>query len=248
MVRLAFGCTLACSLVGCDPNLPPEASETDFQARPRVRVPDPIQPVEDGQPGNLLQQYAKRDRIEPDEPATWDLPFKSKRVAVALLITAAADRPEDLPLVLTPDATWGLPDTRQLGRRRVFDGDGGEAFLQAFRKAAQRFPSSAPWQNQPLLPGAQEVVRSGAEPMWSFWENQPERIYIRKVVRNGQAKIDYIGFFEELPQEPIRVRSEYGMPVALTPPMRRPEGMSPTMPTPARRDPANRVEMPRPPG
>lgn len=245
LVRAAFACTLAWSLGACDSSPPPRDASTDLEARPRVRVPDPIQPAGEGESANLLQEYAKRDRIEPDEPATWDLPFKSKRVAVALLITAAKDRVEDLPLLLTPDAAWGLPDTRELGRRRVFDGDGGERFLQAFRKTAQRFPANATWENRPLLPGIQEMVRSGAEPMWSYWENLPERIYVRQVVRDGRAQIDYIGFFEEIPQDPIHVRPAYGLPPNLTPPMRRPEGADqvPLDRAPPSRRPNERIEV-----
>jgi hypothetical protein len=228
---------LAYSLGACDPQLPAAAPEAGLEARPRVRVPDPVLPAEEGQSADLLQQYAKRDRIDADEPSTWELPFKSKRLAVALLITAAKDRPEDLALLLTEDATWGWPDTRQFGRRRVFDGDGGERFMAAFRKAARRFAGNATWQNQPLVPGVQEMVRSGAEPMWSFWEHRPERIYLRMIIRDGHAKIDYIGFFEDLPQAPILVRPEYGVAPGLAPPLRRPEGApapAPTGPTPSR--------------
>lgn len=223
-VRAAFACALGCSLFACAPDKPPEDLEIDLEGRPRIRVPDPIQPAGEGESANLLQHYAKRERIEAEEPSTWDLPFKSKRIAVALLITAAKDRVEDLPLLFTADATWGLPDTRQLGERPIFAGDGGETFMQAFRTAAQRFPSEAHWENRPLTPGPQEAVRTGAEPMWSYWENLPERIYIREIVRDGRAWIDYVGFFETLPDQPIRIRSDYGLPPDLTPPLRRPDG------------------------
>jgi hypothetical protein len=221
-LRAAFACTLACNLAACESWQPEEDAETDLEARPRIRVPDPILPVEEGQSADLLQQYAKRDRIEPEEPATWELPGKSKRVAVALLITAAKDRPEDLHLFLTPDATWGMPDTRQFGRRRVFDGDGGERFLQAFRKAARRFPGNASWTSEPQVPGIQAMVSSGAEPMWTYWASRAERIYTRMIVRDGAAKIDYIGFFEEPPTEPIRVRPELHAKPPMAAPYRQP--------------------------
>jgi hypothetical protein len=245
LFRAAFACALACSLAACDATFAPEDPENDFEARPRIRVPDPIEPADEGQTADLLQQYAKRDRIERKESVTWELPFKSKRLAVALLITAAKDRPEDLSLFLTPDATWGLPDTRQFGRRRVFDGDGGDRFLRAFRKAARRLPGKASWITEPQVPGVQEMVYSGAEPMWAYWESKPEHIYIRMIVRDRRAQIDYIGFFEDPPPDRIHVRPELHARPGLIPSYRQPGGATQER-APARmpaRQPSERVEI-----
>lgn len=206
----------------CDPNLPPD-TEVITEARPRIRVPDPVPPAGENESRNLLQEYVGRERIKPDEPPTWDLPFKSKRVVVALLITAAHDRLEELPLILAPDARWGLPDSRMFHARPIFDGDDGERFFQAFRKAASRLPHDAKWPPLVLPPGMSEAVRSGAEPMWMVTASDDERIYFRMVFRDGRAWIDYVGFFEELPDGPIRLVGQ-GHPPPLTPPIRASDG------------------------
>lgn len=186
----------------CDGTPPP--SHDDRPQRP-VRIPEPIAAALPGAPADLLQGYLHRDPIDPREADLWELPFQSKRLAVALLIIAGKDRLEDLDLVLTPDATWGLPEPRRFGARPIFDGDGGEAFLAAFRSAAARFPEKAQWQAPALPIGGQELVRSGAEPMWSFYTHENDRILLRMVVQGGRARIDYVGLFETVPTEPVRV-------------------------------------------
>lgn len=233
-VGVYLACVVGAGVLACQPELLP-AEDFALEERPPVRVPEPVEVPAEGADKNLLQRYVEREPLDPNEPQTWELPFKSKRVVVALLITAAHDRLDDLPLILSPDAMWGLPDTRMLGARPVFNGDDGEAFFDAFRKAAQRFDGDADWVNKPLLPGMQEAVRAGAEPMWGYYSIGPERIYIRQVQRGGRTWIDYVGFFEELPSEPIQLRPELAMPAPMVPPVRRPDGTrqpeSPQRPT-----------------
>jgi len=215
-------------LAACELPLDPvEAS----RPRLRTRVPSAIQPVEEGMSANLLEQYAARQPILQLEADAWELPFQIKRLDIALVTIAAHDRLEDLHMVLTPDATWGLPETRRFGARRIFDGDGGEAFLAAFRAAAARFPGTAKWETQPLASGPQDIIRNGAEPLWSFYSNANDRIYFRAVMHAGVARIDYVGLFEEVPTTPIKVIG-HGKPVPLAPMLRRqPQGMAPKDPT-----------------
>lgn len=207
---------LAVSLVACDPNLPEETPE---QPEP-TRIAHPIDPGGENESRNLLQAYATRPRIDPGEAAGWQLPFQAKRVAVGMLIAAARDRPEDLHLVLTPDATWGLPDRRRIGERPIFDGDGGEKFLAALRNAAQRFPLQASWTSQPVLPGVQDMYRTGAEPMWTYWSQDQDHIVTRMTVIEGTVRIDYVGLWEDGP-DPSMDTSNWGMPPPFIPPVRR---------------------------
>jgi hypothetical protein len=201
----------------CDWSPPPV---DDSPARRAVRIPQPIEPPEEGVSVDLLQAYAKRDPIPREESELWELPFQSKRLVVALLILAGKDRLEDLDMVLTPDATWGLPETRRLGARPIFGPDGGEAFLAAFRSAARRFDEKAVWKTTPLPTGPQEAVRAGAEPLWSYYVNGDDRIYFREVLYRGAARIDYVGFFEEVPTAPIQV-VDHGHRPPMGPPVRR---------------------------
>jgi hypothetical protein len=207
-VRTSIGALVL--LVGCE--LPLEPIEESRPRRPN-RVPSAIQPVDEG-----MSAYD-----------AWELPFQSKRLDIALVTIAAHDRIEDLHLVLTPDATWGLPETRRFGARPIFAGDGGEAFLAAFRAAAMRFPGNAKWETQPLASGPQDIIRNGAEPLWSFYSNANDRIYFRAVMHAGVARIDYVGLFEEIPTEPIKVIG-HGKPAPLAPMLRRAPQGTPTGP------------------
>jgi hypothetical protein len=211
---------------------------------PRVRVPEPVPAVEGETSRNLLQAYIDRDpdvvkvgsvpaEGDPtrtvqvpvtweDESHGWRLPFQSKRLSAALLIAAAHDRLDSLRFILTPDATWGWPDPRRPGARPVFAGDDGEAFFQAFRKAAQRLPDNASWRSFPVPPGIQMLHATGAEPMWTAWaDDQPTLIVVHLVLWRGEARIDYVGFFESTPDE-LPNLSTYGPPPPLVPPLRPP--------------------------
>jgi hypothetical protein len=187
--------------------------------RAPVRIPDPVAPAQDDASTDLLQQYVDRPAIDPRAIQLWELTFQQKLLAIALVSTAASDRLEDLALALTPDARWGLPDPRRFGSRPIFDDDHGAAFLAAFRAAAQRFPKGSTYHTQPLTDGAQGVVRIGAEPYWTYWVNGRDRIYLRMIVYRGRPYIDYVGFFESLPEEPLHVTDSVIPPLA--PPLRR---------------------------
>jgi hypothetical protein len=236
----AAGAWLLAITLGCDPNLPREPPSR----QPIVRVPEPVPSMEGDVSRNLLQAYIDRDpdvvklRAVPadddptrmlqvpmtweDESHTWRLPFQSKRLTAALIIAAAHDRLDSLRFILTPDATWGWPDLRRPGARPVFSGDDGEAFFQAFRKAAMRLPDSAGWRSYPVPPGIQMLHATGAEPMWTVYaENQPSLIVMHLVLWGGEARVDYVGFFEELPEQ-YPDTSAYGPLPPLVPPRRPP--------------------------
>lgn len=238
----ALGVGLVAMTLGCDPNVPPEPPDIE----PTVRVPEPVATVEGDASRNLLQAYIDRDpdvvgvRTVPaegdptqtvkvpvtweDESHTWRLPFQSKRLTAALLIAAAHDRLDNLRFVLTPDAQWGWPDRRRPGTRPVFAGDEGEAFFQAFRRAAARLPDQASWRSFPVPPGIQMLHATGAEPMWTVYaEGQATMIVMHLVLYRGEARIDYVGFFEELPQEYPNMEA-YGPMPPLVPPRRPPPG------------------------
>lgn len=215
---LGFGLgAIATVLLGCQ----------DFRFAPLdaptpARVPQPVETGGDAPAENLLQLYARRPPINADEPVKWQLPHQGKRVAVAMLITVGLDRLEDLALVLTPDAVWGLPDRRRVGARAVFAGDGGAAFAAALRKSARRFSAEARWTSRPvLLPGLQMTYQTGAEPMWSYWAEAGESLLLSMVVYAGEAKINYVGLWEDGPDPDIDP-SAYGAAPPLIP-ISRPE-------------------------
>jgi hypothetical protein len=186
------------------------------------RIARPVEPAAEGQSKDLLQQYVARERVEASEAEKWELPFQGKRLVVALLIAVAKDEPRDLRHVLTPDARFGPVDTRRLGGRLVFTHDGGAEFMARFREAARRFPSTASWQNLIEVPGVQETVRTGAEPVWSYYENGNDRILFRSLVVQGRARIDYVGFSDDVPDvAPVLMGPERP---PLLPPYRRPDG------------------------
>jgi hypothetical protein len=176
------------------------------------------QPIEPQEDGDILQHYAQRPVVSELEPRTWELPTQAQRLGVALLIVAAKDRLEDLPLVLADDAQWGYPDRRRFGARPVFADDGGAAFLEALRTAAQRLPAKAKWKSAPTTPGVQPLVRSGAEPMWISVGTGADAIVIRETVVDGHAQIDYVGFFVEPPASPIHVYGRPAIPPLVAPP------------------------------
>jgi hypothetical protein len=249
----AAGAWLLANTLGCDPNLPAEPPSRP----PIVRVPEPVPAVEGETSRNLLQAYIDRDpdvvkvRSVPaegdptrtvqvpvsweDESHGWRLPFQSKRLSAALLIAAAHDRLDSLRFILTPDATWGWPDPRRPGARPVFAGDDGEAFFQAFRKAAQRLPDNASWRSFPVPPGIQMLHATGAEPMWTAWaDDQPTLIVVHLVPWRGEARVDYVGFFEGTPDE-LPNLSTYGPPPPLVPPLRPPPAEAAPSPAPSPR-------------
>jgi hypothetical protein len=236
----ACGSGLVAITLGCDPNLPPEPPD----AKPVMRVPEPVPAVEGDASRNLLQAYIERDpdvvkmqavpadgdpTRKAQAPITWEeeshgwrLPFQSKRLTAALLVAAAHDRLDNLRFILTPDATWGWPDLRRPGARPVFASDDGEAFFHAFRQAAMRLPESADWRSFPVPPGIQMLHASGAEPMWTVYaESQPSLIVMHLVLYRGEARIDYVGFFEVLPDRSPDM-SAYGPLPPLVPPRRPP--------------------------
>lgn len=244
--RRGFG-ALATGLVtialGCEPNLQPESADLEPTARNR----EPVAVVEGEASRNLLQGYIERNpdvagnrkACPPSQPLcgegervnvpvtweeeshTWRLPYQAKRIVAALMIASAHDRLESLRFILTPDAQWGWPDPRRPGARPVFVGDRGEAFFQALRKVAQRLPEKTKWTSQPVPPGVQMLLSTGAEPMWTFYSEGLDTILMRMVIHRGEARIDYVGLFEELPAERPSV-SAYGPPPPMKTPLRPP--------------------------
>lgn len=218
---------LACIATGCGWEWEPVQWDVPLRRAPKTaRAPVPIEPMDDG---NLLQHYASRPPLDEIEPRTWELSTQAQRLAVALLIVVAKDRPDDLRLVLTEDAEWGYPDRRRFAAQPVFADDGGEAFLAALRVAAERLPAKARWKTAPVAPGVQPFVRSGAEPMWISVGTGADAIIMRERVVDGVARIDYVGFFVEPPTSPIHVYGRPAIPPLVAPPRRAPQAMPPML-------------------
>jgi hypothetical protein len=144
-----------------------------------------------------------------EESQTWRLPYQSKRLIAALLIAAAHDRLESLRFLLTPEAQWGWPSTLRLKARPVWAGDEGETFFQALRAAGQRIPEKPDWTSYPVPPGVEMLLRTGAEAMWLHivakqgapGKEVRDALLFHLVTYQGAARIDYVGLFEQLPEE-----------------------------------------------
>jgi hypothetical protein len=188
------------------------SNRIEFTHRPSQPVPPT------NEPRNLLERYSARDSLA-SESERWRLPFQSQRIVAALLIAAARDDLTELRVALTPDAQWGGPGTWQLDARPVFADDDGHAFLLAFRKAAERFPAQVRWNTPPLPPAIQELVRSGAEPMWSMFANGNDLIVFREVLYADRARIDYVGFYPDGPRQVPPAVLGYGPPPPIVPPL-----------------------------
>lgn len=174
--------------------------------RAPVAAPPAARPLPEGTaegvPEHLLHEYRGRDLAPASEVATWDLPAKSKRLVVELLVHAAADTTAGLRDMMTEQSRWGVPDRRELDARPVFDGDDGRAFLDVLRGVASRFGRKENLNCPPIMPpAAQAYVRNGAEPMWCFYSSSDglDIFAFKLVLEGGSAKIDYVGMHPERP-------------------------------------------------
>lgn len=222
MSRLSRSALLLAAMlpfVACDPNVPPAGGKVDSDERQTHRkrrgVPEG---THEGSGGSLLAAHAERDLYPQSEIDQFKLTGAAKTLAVALLTVAAKDRIEDLPALLTDGAGWGLPDRRELGRREIMD-DGGEDFMTALRTAASRLKKEATFTCPPLMPAMETYVATGAEPMWCFFmsDDRVDLLVFKLVAPGGQARIAYVGFFEERPTGMLPVRTDLGAPPPTVP-------------------------------
>ena len=210
-LSLALGSVLLAA--GCAPE---QATGTEAQPAPEVQPTRfPVDPGEEGQSRNLLQHYRARDLAAQKlsipagdrlaaESTAWQLPFQSKRMIAAFLTSLSRGAVDELRSTLAPNATFGRPDPRRPHERPVFEDDNLLEFFDGITAAATRFDEGAKYVNPTqFLMGVQERIRSGAEPMWAYYESGPDRILFRFRMYGEQAYIDYVGFFPEAPQEPV---------------------------------------------
>jgi hypothetical protein len=220
------------ALSACDPRNPPMPEQW---AEPTIAPYSPSSSLPEathegtGPEGSLLASYAKKDRRAVEDHRTWQLPFQAKTLIVELLIAAGQDDAEHVQLLLADNARWGLPDRRELRARPIISEDDphGAAFLAGFRTATSRFDKGASFSCAPLQPGWQMYATTGAEPMWCSYTSQDnlDIIGFRLIVVEGRVKADYIGFFPERLEQPMRV-TDAGDPPPLTPYPKRPVDLS----------------------
>lgn len=194
-----------------------------------------VEPGEEGQSRNLLQHYRARDLAAQklsipagdrlaSEATAWQLPFQSKRMIAAFLTSLSRGAVDELQFVLAPDATFGRPDPRRPHARPIFEGDNLTEFFDGISGAAQRFDETATYVNPTaFLMGVQERIRTGAEPMWAFYESGDDKIMFRFRVYRERAYIDYVGFFPDAPSGPVDY-SALGPPPPMMPGVRTEDG------------------------
>jgi hypothetical protein len=245
---------LTVAIGGCWDASLPFVEVRPLPARAEIHVPRPIDPGQGGTSRDLMQHYLadhpgrvdadrrrgygqprtvipQGDGIEReawgwDIPAeTWILPFKSQRIIVTLVTTAARDRPDDLPLLIHPDARWGRPDPRLVGARPIFADDNGAEFLAAFQAALARIPEGTKYQNaSQIVGGPARHLTTGSEPMWSYYEVDNDRILFRMRTRDGRPWVEYVGLYEDGPPAEPPNYDDLGPPPAMVAPTRRPDG------------------------
>ena len=185
----------------------------------------------EGVPEHLLHEYAQREPAAEAEVVTWDLPAKSKRLVVELLVLAARDEEKGLRGVMSRQARWGIPDRREFEARPVFAGDDGRAFLDTLRQVSARLGRKENLNCPPIMPpAAQNYVRNGAEPMWCFYSSNDglDILAFKLVLESGSARVDYVGMLTE---RPTRMSVRNGVqPPPMTPIVRRPPGTAERMP------------------
>ncbi|MBK7824487.1 hypothetical protein [Nannocystis sp.] len=199
----------------------------------------------EGVPEHLLHEYAARDLAPEAEIRTWDLPAKAKRMVVELLISAARDDLSRLPILMTAQSRWGVPDRREYDALPVFDQDDGRVFLDTLRAAASRFSRKENLNCPPIMPPiAQTYVRNGAEPMWCFYGSNDglDILAFKLVLESGSARFDYVGMYAE---RAIRMNARPGaQPPPMTPIVRR----APNTPSRLPELPPGAIPMPPPEG
>jgi hypothetical protein len=225
-------CSAVVALVGCE--TPHSAAFAKVKTAPRAAAgaadaatPRPLPGgTAEGVPEHLLNEYADREPAPASEVSTWDLPAKSKRLVVELLVLAARDRADGLKGVMTKQARWGIPDRREFEARPVFAADDGRAFLDTLRQVAARLGRKENLNCPPIMPpAAQNYVRNGAEPMWCFYSSNDglDILAFKLILEGGSAKIDYVGLHPERPAGMIAPRTG-APPPPMTPLVRRPPG------------------------
>lgn len=208
-VLACVGWTIAA--VGCEARVPP-IPETFVDPPLPEHTPRPLPKASHdglGADGGLLEDLVGRQPRKDEDLARWALPYNGKTAIVELMIAAAVDDAARMAVLLADDAKWGLPDRRELQAQPVFHPDDplGIEALTALRNTASRFAKRARFTVTPMQPGFEAFTVSGAEPFWATYSSADGLDLMTFRVRNkaGRVVIDYIGLFEERPEEPQRV-------------------------------------------
>ena len=214
---------------GCDAPQAPGTETVPQKATLPSRAP--VDPGEDGQSRTLLQHYRARDLAGGQlsiragdqlgaEATAWQLPFQSKRIIASFLTSLSRGAIDELQYTLAPGATFGHPDARRPHERPIFEGDNLTTFFDGAHAAANRLDETTKYVNPTsFLMGVQERIRTGAEPMWAYYEAGPDKLMFRFRMYGERAYIDYVGYFAEVPTEPVDY-SALGPPPPMMPGVR----------------------------
>lgn len=198
---------------GCEAPQAPGTEPAPQQAAVPTRPP--VDPGEDGQSRTMLQHYRARDLAGGKlsipagerlgaEATAWQLPFQSKRIIASFLTSLSRGAVDELQHTLAPGATFGHPDPRRPHERPIFEDGNLDTFFDGVHAAANRLDETTKYVNPTsFLMGVQERIRSGAEPMWAYYEAGPDKLMFRFRVYGDRAYIDYVGYFAEAPKEPV---------------------------------------------
>ena len=133
------------------------------------------------------------------------------------------------------------------GRKYMVEPMGsGAAFFDALRASASRFRGvlkgqggrGATFNCPPMTPGAQEAVRTGAEPYWCYYisDDSLDLLVFRLQVIAGRGRVTYVGLFPTRPSGPIAVGRTDPSPPFVPPVLHDPNAPA-APPLPRRRPP-----------
>ena len=157
--------------------------------------------------GSLLTRYIERT-LEP--PKDFKIPLNSMRLIVMVLERAAKDSLAHFDLIFSKSARAGLPDRRMLRSAPIRGTDGGYTFMTRFRNQAQRFGHGAKFSCPPLTPADTKAVNEGEMGMWCAYSSQDDLdlMVFSLIIEDGEAKVAYVGFFDERPPGPMKADGE----------------------------------------
>lgn len=156
--------------------------------------------------GSLAATYLAHEADSRERIERYELTRDAKRVIEATLVLALTDDHQALLHLAVPDATFGLPDRAKRGARPLDQKWVGD-FSAGLRRAADRFAQRTPFRCAVLSPAASGYVASGAEPMWCYYAqpDNTEHLVFELVMRDGRARVQYVGFFTDSPSQRLVV-------------------------------------------
>lgn len=146
---------------------------------------------------SLASRYGARSTLDAAARSSWILPRNAISLIGALIRAAVHGDRESGRSLLTPNASFGLPDRREYDAWPIAEGDNLERLLANLAAVAARLPADAERTCPPLVYEAEAVLARGEAPMWCFYTDQSSGAFdiltFRLRTIDGVAHVDYVG-------------------------------------------------------